>query len=639
MAFSTLTAPFAGAQRPVELAAHTGGRRASCSRVAVGRRRRMALACAATLGVAVAAVFVHWVFIDHVLFRPKPVLRSGIESVATTSDPAEDVSHWILAMDHGRWQPVGRLSLIAQLWAHGPGHDDFVLANIALHAVVASLLFLVILKVARNALLAACSAGAFAAHPAAVPAVASFEGCTELVAAVLGLLAILWYLDFRRRGRRLSIAASVLCSTAAALASSALIAWPVFLPLVHTAISRKRPIAAGSAHPPHFVWRRLDWRFWSILAAALVASVSAIGEVSHASTTPTAADALRHRRALLPGSIATQLGRAAFPHWTAWELAQDSRWTWWVALGTAAMLIGICLGSIVCIRRIPMICAGGLWFVGAVIPAAGIAVLSGRNGQHACAYIPLIGSVTAAVFLVWTLVNSHRLRFVAIPLIAAANVAILARMSLAEGPSCVERWADFVSDTGAATMREASGRSFPEPLTCTETNWLDAMAAIDSALDAGKDSASVQCKTGTAFETLGDTATAVLHYRRASKLDPNCFPAEYNLGLIDLAAGKWSEAEQHFWRAVEIAPTQGRPYIAMARIYEQRGATFEAIEYLKRALELEPDLSDSDPGARAIYPAESVKEAILRLQESLTRSHEGSEAAIELSKTLTAGPK
>jgi len=638
MTSKTLTAPIAGAQRSLELSARVGDRGATGPQVAEGRRRGMARTCAETLAVAVAAVVVHWVFIDHALFRPEPTVRARVESVATTSDSAGKAARWIFAMDHGTWQPLGRLSLIAELKAHGARHDDFILANIALHAVAAGLLFLVILRAAGSHLLAACAAGAFAVHPAATSATGSLAGRTELVAAVLGLLAILWYLDFRRRGRKRSITGSVVCSTAAALASPTLIALPVLLPLLDAATSRKRATAAASVGPTRFAWR-LDWRMWSFVAAMLVAAAAVICEFRYASRTATTADTVRHRAALVPTSIATQLGRAVVPHFTARELPQGSRWTWWVALGTAIVLVAACLGSILLVRRFPMICGGWLWFVGAVIPAAGIAVLAGKDGQHACAYVPLIGSVTACVFVAWTLVNSRALRVAAIPLIAAANVAVLARMSLAEAPSSNEGWAALISDSAASTMRQATGQTFAEPLTCTETTWLDAMTAIESALDAGKDTALVQCKAGNALEALGDTSGAVLHYRRAIELDPNCFPAEYNVGLIELENQRWSDAEQHFWRALEIDPTQGRPCVAIARIYEERGATFEAMEYLKRARELEPALSDSDPGARAIYPAESVKQAILRLQKSLERSHEGSEAAIELSKILKARPK
>jgi protein O-mannosyl-transferase len=634
MTSNTLLALVVSARRRLELKAHIGDRKASCPQVAAARRRGTACRCAEALGIAVAAVFVHWVFIDHALFRPQPTIRSGVESVATTSDSAGEVAHWICAMDHGTWQPLGRFSLIAELKAHGARHDDFILTNIALHAVAAGLLFLVILRAAGSRLLAACAAGTFAAHPATITTTGWLAGRAELLGAVFGLSAVLWYLDFRRRGRKRSIAASVLSSMAAALASPALIALPVLLPLVHAATSRKRAAAASSVRRTRFAWRRPDWRFWSFVAATLVAGVGVICEFSQASTTHTAIETLRRRGALLPSSIATQIGRTIVPHWIAWELPETSRWTWWIAVVTAAVLVAACLGSIVFIRRFPMICAGWLWFVAAVIPSAGIAVLGGKDGLHACAYVPLIGSTTAAVFLVWMLVNSRSLRVVGIPLVAVANIAILARMSLAQGPSSIERWADLASDTGVATMREASGRSYAEHLTCTETNWLDAMASIESGLDGTKDAVSVQRRTGTALDSLGHTAAAVLHYRRSIELDPNCFSAEYNLGRIELENKRWSEAEQHFWRAVEIAPTQGRPYVALARIYEERGATFEAIEYLKRAMELEPALADFDPGVAAIYPSENVTGVIARLQRSLTRSQEGSEAGLELAKIL-----
>ncbi len=329
MTSNTLTAPVADGRRPLELDARIGKRRASYPQVAAGRRRGISLTCIETLGIAAAAVFVHWVFIDHVLFRPHPIFRPRVESVEPVSEPARDQVLWISAMDRGAWQPLGRLSLIAELWTDGARRDDFIVTNIALHAVVASLLFLVILRVARNALLAGCAAVAFAVHPAAVPAVASIGGRTELLAAVFGLLATLWYVDYRRRGRKRSIAASVCCSTASALASPALIALPLLLPLMHTATSRKRPSATGSSRQKCFDRWRFDWKFWSFVAGILVAAVAAIAEFTEALSNPAAAETLRHRAMLLASSVASQFGRAIAPHWTAGEWPQGRGGCFW----------------------------------------------------------------------------------------------------------------------------------------------------------------------------------------------------------------------------------------------------------------------------------------------------------------------
>ena len=410
------------------------------------------------------------------------------------------------------WQPLGRLSLIAELWTVGARHDDFILTNIALHAVVASLLFLVILRVARNALLAACAAGAFAVHPAAVPAVASIGGRTELLAAVFGLLATLWYVDFRRHGRKRSIAASVFCSTASALASPALIALPLLLPLMHTATLRKRASAAGLSRQALLTGGA---RLEVLVVRGCDAGRSRRG------------DRGVHRRVELSGggrNVATSgdLARKFHRHpvGAGHCSALDRRR---MAARGAVDTVGYSWSGDRADRYVSGLShalssnshdlAGWLWFIGAAIPAAGIAVLNGKDGQHACAYVPLIGSVTAAVFLVWAVANVRGVRAIAIPLIAVANVAILARMSLVDAPSRLERWGGLVSDAGVATMREASGRSYVEHRRRTQTDWLDAMLSIDMAVDAPKDTANVQCRTGTALENLGDTALAVLYYQ------------------------------------------------------------------------------------------------------------------------------
>ena len=177
------------------------------------------------------------------------------------------------------------------------------------------------------------------------------------------------------------------------------------------------------------------------------------------------------------------------------------------------MLAATCVGSTMLFRRIPMVWAGWLWFIGTAIPAAGIAVLGSKDGQHACAYVPLIGSVTAAVFLVWAVANARGVRAIAIPLVAVANVAILGGY-LSRRLRRVSNDGDNLSRMRASQRCKVSGRSYVEHRGHTRTDWLEAMLSIDMAVDATKDTASVQCRTGTALENLGDTALAVSYYQR-----------------------------------------------------------------------------------------------------------------------------
>jgi hypothetical protein len=601
----------------------------------VDRRRGAVLSWGCSLAVLAVAVLVYWASVDEALFAPKPTVRSWIESVVATGESAGPLARWIVEFDRGVWEPLGRLSLISELRAHGAGREEFIPTNVALHAIAAWLLYLVMLKAAGSRLLAACAAGVFAAHPITVSAVASLAGRTELLAAVFGLLATLFYVDFWRNRQKRSIVASVLSATGAGLTSPALVGLPVLLPLIHTAIVRG-PRTAGCVGRPPFNWRRLDWRFWSLAAATIVAAVALGGQLKHGFATPTSSHALSRRLSQLPACLTTQLGRAVVPHWTGLEMPQRSWATIQIAIAAGAVILGTSLGAVYMVRRFPMICIGWLWFIAAAIPAAGLAVLSGRDGMGSCAYVPLIGLIVAVVWLVSGVVNSRSVRAIALPVLALVNVAILGNMTLEDAQAYSERWSAHLADIPAANVDSASGLTYRESKSCSETSWLDALCSIDSALDGLKETVSVECRTGIALETLGNTQAAVLHYRRALEQDQNCLPAEYNLGLIELENKRRSEAERHFWRALEIAPTQARPYIAIARIYEERGATFEAIEYLRRALEVEPGLSDFDPGARAIYPAEPLNDVINRLGRTLVKSPNGSEAGVALAKTLSA---
>jgi tetratricopeptide (TPR) repeat protein len=94
----------------------------------------------------------------------------------------------------------------------------------------------------------------------------------------------------------------------------------------------------------------------------------------------------------------------------------------------------------------------------------------------------------------------------------------------------------------------------------------------------------------------GELAAAYGDFERARALSPGYSLVEVNLGVVSGALGRLTEAEQHFRRAIELAPADSESYSYYSRWLESRGRGPEALAALTRAASLNP--SDPEPRRR-----------------------------------------
>jgi thiol-disulfide isomerase/thioredoxin len=195
-----------------------------------------------------------------------------------------------------------------------------------------------------------------------------------------------------------------------------------------------------------------------------------------------------------------------------------------------------------------------------------------------------------------------------------------------------------------------------------------AMPQAPPAESAGTPEAKALFEAGRAADRAGDTAGAVILFRKAIDLDPRYVDAHdefisstemaayaydpakragnqaaqkqaiadlrtlyagwakahpdlavYEWALAKLADKDWTLAEQHLNRAIGISPAFARPYQDLSLIAELRGDNGKRLEYLKKAADLSP--ADASPffyyasAMKSVDPAASVT----LLQEVATR--------------------
>src|SRR5262249_848735 len=81
----------------------------------------------------------------------------------------------------------------------------------------------------------------------------------------------------------------------------------------------------------------------------------------------------------------------------------------------------------------------------------------------------------------------------------------------------------------------------------------------------------------------GEVGVALTYFQRAQQFVPNYAPLEVNLGIVLGIMGQTSEAEGHYKRALQLAPTQSTPYLFYGRWLRSQKRLPEADQMLSTA--------------------------------------------------------
>jgi tetratricopeptide (TPR) repeat protein/serine/threonine protein kinase len=143
----------------------------------------------------------------------------------------------------------------------------------------------------------------------------------------------------------------------------------------------------------------------------------------------------------------------------------------------------------------------------------------------------------------------------------------------------------------------------------------EADASIKTALELAPEFALAWNNLGAIREREGNQDEAVEHFRKAASLDPgNTTDARRNLAKTLLKAGKHEEAI-----AVYHQLDDASAYVVLAGWFEKQERIDEAIDVLKRAIVLKPDLATAHHDLGVMYMKKGrVKDAIQSLRTALT---------------------
>ncbi|HEX6902304.1 MAG TPA: protein kinase [Thermoanaerobaculia bacterium] len=115
--------------------------------------------------------------------------------------------------------------------------------------------------------------------------------------------------------------------------------------------------------------------------------------------------------------------------------------------------------------------------------------------------------------------------------------------------------------------------------------------------------------------------------RRALELDPNLSEAHALLGVVELGSWNWTEAEEHFQRAIALNPSNADAYHRYTQLLSARGDHERAIAAIQKAQQLDPLSPPVHTAAAANYYYARRYEDCMRAARRVLELQPGSWAA------------
>jgi protein O-mannosyl-transferase len=453
---------------------------------------------------------------------------------------------WAFTHVHSQnWHPLTSISHMIDCQLFGLNAGQHHLVNVALHTVVALLLFTFLWHSTNVIWASAVGAAIFAIHPLRVESVAWISERKDVLSGVFFMLTLLAYARYVRGSTWKRMAVVAVCFAFGLMSKPMLVTTPIVLLLLdYWPFDRFKKQG---------LWKLILEKVPLIIlsvgscAATLIAQQVAIG--SSESLPP----AWRINNALV--SYINYLRQMFWPvDLVPFYIHPEWRLATWEIIGAIILLAGITAAVFLLRRKLPFLLVGWLWYLVMLLPVIGIVQVGLQGRADRYTYLPQIGIIIAVVWAIRDLTSFWRVRAI---VLMPASLAVLGTLS-------------FLSYRQATHWHD------------TESLWSDTLSVSpenDVAL------------TGLAMIEVarGQTEDAITHYRHALALRDGNGAAHYGLALALSRQHKIDEAIEHWQKSLEIQPDNmnARNYLgaALAGI----GRTREAIEQWQQTLVFDPD--------------------------------------------------
>src|SRR6185436_18811253 len=343
-------------------------------------RKALLLACALLLA-AIAVVFAQVRSQDFINFDDPPYVT---ENLTVRQGFADGTLRWAFTSFHGaNWHPLTSLSHVLDVELFGLDAGAHKLVNVVLHAAAALLLLLFLFRATGEVWPSAIVAALFALHPTRVESVAWVSERKDVLSAFFWMLTLFLYAGWVRKGRKpLGMIAIALAFAGALLAKPTAVTLPFVLLLLD-----------------YWPFARRDWRRMLVEKIPLFAlTVIDILMTLRAQTEAIGAVSFAGRIANTILSYAAYLKMLIWPSGLAVFYPYRTSIKSMDVIAAAVLLLAITAAALWLARRAPYVTVGWLWFVGTLVPMAGIVQVGRQSMADRYTYISYAGLFIAIVW-------------------------------------------------------------------------------------------------------------------------------------------------------------------------------------------------------------------------------------------------
>jgi len=535
-----------------------------------GAERRATLLIALSLALVVFAIY--WPVRDFPFVSfDDPLYVSNNAMVQQGLTPAG--VEWAFRTFHAvNWHPLTWLSHMLDVSLFGPDASGMHhLVNVILHAANAILLFVLLRSMTGTLWRSAAVALLFAVHPLRVESVAWVAERKDVLSTALGLLALLVWVRWTRRGGALLYLLAIASAGLGLMAKPMLVTLPGILLLLDVWPLRRLDLAAS----PREIARRtarLMLEKAPFVALSLAGSVATLlAQRSGSALAPLDAVPLLARLAIAISGVAEYLRLVLWPRGLAvlYPLYLPPVRQWLASL----VLVAVVTILVVAARRSrPWLLVGWLWFLGTLIPVSGLVSVGSQFVADRYTYVPAIGLLIALVWLAAEMLERAFGRRIggrvgaALALVAAIPLAILARAQVQV--------------------------------------WSDSVVLYRHAIAVTRPNGPMQNLLAAELTHRGDLAGARVHLREAHRLHPDQVDVLNNLAALlvtdpDPARRDGAEAVRLAERAVALSPKPEATVLdTLAAAYAEAGRFDAAARTAQRALEAANEAGREDLARR-----------------------------------------
>ena len=246
------------------------------------------------------------------------------------------------------------------------------------------------------------------------------------------------------------------------------------------------------------------------------------------------------------------------------------------------LLVSLVAGTLVALRRRPMVGFLGFWFFAILAPSSSIVPLTTQTIAEHRMYLPLAAVVVLAVLGGYRWLGSRSVPvWLALAVIAGWLTGL--RNEVYRDPLTL--WSDTV-----AKQPENMRAQLNLGTALTEAGRLEeAREHFATAVQLFPNNAEAHYGFGNILLRLNQPAEAVEQHAAAVRLKPDYAEAHYVLGTALLRIGRAEDAREHFETALRLRPDYADVHHTLAGMLAMTGRVTEALEHYETALRLQPD--------------------------------------------------